>query len=295
MFMEFNEFVDQVVNNIPCYLKQYDIEKIKVEKVSKNNGVMYTGIVIILKGENIAPNIYLDYYYMMYKQGNTLDSLLKIISGEYISARSTLSKQELSTEFEDLDTKIFAKLVNYEKNKDMLQECPHIPVLDMAVTFRYLVRMDEEGIASALIYNKDMEKWGYTPEELYELAKINTVKLFPPVIKRMDELLEDRGEDGSLIPKAKELFVLSNHTGINGATCIIYEDLIKDFAAGQGMDLFILPSSIHEVILLLAKENVEKGELEEMVTEINKFAVSELEFLSDMVYFYDFKKDILTT
>ncbi len=293
MFMEFNEFVDEVVAGIPDYLSHYEIEKIKVEKVSKNNGVQYTGIVIVLEGENIAPNIYLDYYFSLYKQGVTLDTLLKIIRDEYISARKSLSKQELSTEFENLDTKIFAKLVNYDRNRELLEECPHIPFLDMAITFRYLVKMDEEGIASALIYNKDMEKWNHTVDSLYELAKENTIKLFPPSIKRMDTLLEDIG-DYSIMPKAKRLFVLSNDKGINGATCMIYKDILKDFAKEQGGDIFILPSSIHEVILLLSKEDIEREGLCDMVAEVNKFAVSELEYLSDKVYFYDYKKDILT-
>jgi len=87
-----------------------------------------------------------------------------------------------------------------------------------------------------------------------------------------------------------KLYILSNKAGVNGATSMIFEDIIKAFAVEHSTDVYILPSSIHEVLLLPHEEGMDKKEMEEMVREINTYVVSQMEYLSDNVYKYDFKE-----
>ena len=288
--MEFNEFIGNVVDSIPEYLLQYEIDNIHIDKVCKNNGIICTGMAICLKGEKITPNIYLEYYYKLYKSGQSFDDVLGLIRDDFNKARSKLKKDvyiEMSKE--NLEKCVFVQLVNFEKNSQILKECPFIPFMDLAITFRYLVKKDEEGIASALIRNRDMKEWGVTKEELYEMAKERNRQIFPPSIKSLNDVMKDIVEEFDVSEKFK-LYVLSNSSGVNGAVSVIYEDIIREFANKINSDIFILPSSIHEVLLLPASDNMNKTELEEMVKEINEFVVDDMDFLSDNVYFYDRKQ-----
>ncbi len=291
--MIFEEFCDEISGHISYYLPDYDIEAVKIEKVIKNNGVECTGVIIVLKGENVAPNIYLDYYYMLYKQGRSLDEILTMISHEYEKARSTMERSDFDIDVDNLRENVILKLVNYEKNKNKLSECPYIMYMDMAITFRFIVKCDDTGVASALISNNDLDRWGISIDELYNIAMDNTRRMFPERIRCMDEILPDIEEMCIDEMDRKKLYVLSNTSGVNGATVILYKDVIKDFAGKLGKNLFILPSSIHEMILLCS-EDVEKDRLKTLIKEVNKYIVSEVDFLSDAVYFYDLETDKIT-
>ena len=77
-----------------------------------------------------------------------------------------------------------------------------------------------------------------------------------------------------------------------GASVMLFKDPLRDFANYMGHDLYILPSSIHEVILLLDDEYVQSSEeLREMVRETNRMVVDQEEVLSDHIYNYDREKD----
>ncbi|MGN0436471.1 MAG: DUF5688 family protein, partial [Wujia sp.] len=92
--MEFKEFVTQVQDKIPDYLLQFNIDSIKIERVLKNNGVVCTGLVIDIEGEYVSPNIYLEYYFSLLENGNSLEEVLEAIALEYKTARQRMEAQE---------------------------------------------------------------------------------------------------------------------------------------------------------------------------------------------------------
>ncbi len=291
--MTFEEFCDEIADNIRNYLPEHNIETTRIEKITKNNGVECTGIVILLAGESVAPNIYLDYYFMIYKQGRSLDDILTMISEEYLRAKATVDNSDFNVDIEDIKDNAVLKLVNYERNKEKLAECPYIPYLDLAITFRFLVKLDDCGVASALITNKDLIKMGITKEELYQLAMDNTRRLFPEKLRCMDEFISNMEQICPNEEDRNKLYVLTNESGINGATSMLYEGVIKNFSKEVNRSVFIMPSSIHEIILICCDE-VEKDRLKSLVKEVNKYIVSEIEYLSDNVYVYDLDTDKIT-
>ncbi|MGN0435510.1 MAG: DUF5688 family protein, partial [Wujia sp.] len=191
---------------------------------------------------------------------------------------------------EQLKDRVFLKLINYEKNKELLKDCPYIPFNDLAITFRYLVKYSDGGIASALINNKELDLWKVNTEYLMRYAKENTVKLFPPVIKSMKDMLREMCGFSGEIPDNPPIYVLSNEQCINGATCIIFKDLLENFAKRFDSDLYILPSSIHEVLLVPVKDNWNRDELSELVRDVNENVLEQMDFLSDNIYIYDYSK-----
>ncbi len=90
------------------------------------------------------------------------------------------------------------------------------------------------------------------------------------------------------------MFILTNESRLNGATCMLYENVLDKFANEIKSDLYILPSSIHEVIILPKKEWYKKSDLESMINEVNTDNLSVDEILSDRVYMFERKNGILT-
>ncbi len=287
--MEFKEFLSEIVNQIPDYLLQFNIDEVHIEQVTKNNGVSFTGMAICIKGESVSPNIYMEYYYELYCKGFSMEVILNMIKEEYIKAKKRLMEERYDDfNIDDVYNCLFIRLINYEKNKEYLQDCPFIPFFDLAITFRYIAKISDDGIASVFVKNKDMERWKLSIEEMYHIGLRNTLKLFPPKIEKLEDILREMLPERPNIPESSgRVYVLTNDRGINGATYMVCKEIIRDFALEQGKDIYILPSSIHEVILLPREEGMEKTELLEIVKEANEFTVSKQDFLSENVYLFE--------
>ena len=278
------------------------------EMMTKNNGTEACGLFIRKEKEMVAPAIYLEDYYDMFLEGRDLDRILDLICRHYEHACSKLPAEMTSPEnFEEVKPFIIYRIVNYEKNRQLLKSCPCIPLLDLAVTFRWLALSDEYSISSALITNYQMDFWGIGLPDLLELARENTSRLFPVEIRSMEESiarmcapLELTGdeEDQEYIRELKQspaypMFVMTNEKGINGATCLIYENVLKDFAGRLKEGFYILPSSVHEVIIIPESWIENPAELGLMVREVNEKVVPSDEILSDSVYHFDMEKNSL--
>lgn len=133
---------------------------IEVERVKENNGVLVTGLAGKKPEDKEGIMVYLDSYYDAYKEGVELEQL----SADIYDMFNTYEKPDFPLEglgdFEQVKDKIFYKLVNYDKNLEMLKEVPHVPYLDLALTFHVLVGRDETGQSICPVRQKDRMKWG---------------------------------------------------------------------------------------------------------------------------------------
>jgi len=166
---------------------------------------------------------------------------------------------------------------------------------DLAIVYKVLVNKDETGTGTIPVTNSHMEYWGLTEEQLYETAIKNSNMFEPPFIDDMDrvaaEMLRERGMTEEEIEEFQadvhpKMYIISNASKVNGASAIVYSDALQQVAEMMGSDLYILPSSIHEV-LAVSVEDRELEDLEEMVRSVNQTDVSPEEVLSDNVYKYD--------
>ena len=266
---------------------------VRVHRVRKNNGVMLEGLTIMREGENVSPTIYLEPFYDRYRSGADLDSLTDEILALYHS-RSCAGKIDVG-QFEDygkLAPGIRLRLVNYEMNRDMLKDVPHRRFLDLAGILYYDVRDPMFSNASVLIQNCFTEKWGVSPDELFETAERNMLLFEPAEIWPMGRMLSElRGmPDENTLPEFP-LYVLTNKSRMFGAACMMYPNVFKNASLEINGDFYVLPSSIHEV-LLLPSDNVFDAEgLGRLVREINENQVEPYEVLSNNVYYYDSEKE----
>ncbi len=292
--MDLNEFAFLVRDKIGELLLTYDVYDIVVTDVFKNNGVKYKGIVISIKGRDAAPTIYMDYYYRLYKQGKQFDEILKAVYENYVYSldRLELTEKEAGN-LCDYKNNLFIKLVNYEKNKNRLVECPFIPFKDLAVTFRYLVHKDDKDVSSAMVNNSLMDMWGIDTKTIYKTAYENTKRLFPPVIRKLSDILMEKSTKEIFIPD-NNIYVLTNNCGVNGAAYIIYKELLEDFYERNEKGFYIIPSSVHELIIIPEDMECDRELLKKYVKEVNEFSVAKVDYLSDNVYYFNKTEGIIT-
>lgn len=307
---------DSFVSTVHLIMKErmgdgYDV---RIYKVMKNNSLELHSLVVRKENINIAPNIYLKPYYDAYLEGVSMEEIADRLFVIYSNCSEPELNQGFSYTLEEMKPYIFYRLVSFEKNQKLLETVPYFRYLDLAVTFHCLVRDDEEGIGTVRITNEHMKLWEVTPEKLKDLAVQNTEKLFPASIKSMEEVLlgilkdTNPGEAeemkqllslksnplGEEVRQARPMmYILTNRKGINGASCLLYKDVIRNFARQLNADLYLLPSSIHEIILVPRDKNMKVEALSRMVQDVNHTQVVPEEVLSDHVYYYSLEKDTI--
>lgn len=285
-FEEFQDYIEQHI--LDGWMENAEVT---ITSVRKNNGIIYKGLHIRAEQESVSPSIYLDDYYAYYLRGESLEAIIRRIREEYVWAMEKVASYHINlSRFEYIKDRVIYRLVNYEKNKEILEDCPFIRLYDLAVTFRWVAHSDEIGVSTALITKQELELWNISLHELLLTAQNNTRRLFPPRIVDLNHLLQQMGKDISEFEDSVPMYVMTNEQQINGATVLIYDNVIQEFACQKNTSLYILPSSIHEIILIPAEEFGDPSGLRALVREANHSIVSLGDILSDSVYFYDLER-----
>ena len=298
-FEEFQDYTKRVLkDHLPEELAGATI---RTNDVTKNNGLVLHGVTVQPEGSNIAPTIYIDGYYKDYVDGSKLDDVIDRIAK--VAKDNAHAPSELGNiahtflDFNNVKDKIILAVVNTEKNQKMLAGMPHQNREDLSLIYKVSLGNDETGIATITIKNEHMEAWGVTAEEIHNFAMENSKELLPITVQSMNEIMREMfGRDGmpdemaelmfEEVPMNQQMYVISNQSKINGAATMFYEDALSGLADQMGTDLFILPSSVHEIIVVSADMGTPES-LAEMVREVNGGEVAAEEQLSDHVYRYD--------
>ncbi|MBE5867553.1 MAG: hypothetical protein E7293_01130 [Lachnospiraceae bacterium] len=299
--MEFKKFTEKTAEGIKYFLGE--VAEINIREIQKNNGVLMHGITILEKGSNLSPTIYLDGLYLEYLKGKTMGSVIKDIIEIYEKAKvKGRVNMDFFQDYEKVKSHIFCKLINYEKNKELLQELPWRKFFDLAIVCYYVYTNDLIGNGSITIRREHLELWGIKEEELLEEALNNTRHSLPYCWYDMKDMIKEmwESEKGQLSLEearllqdifrhrrdAEPMYVLTNFAKMYGAINMVYEDVLEEMGNMIGCNYVVLPSSIHEIILVPGDTpNAEK--LRFMVNDVNSTQVSPQEVLSDHVYFYD--------
>lgn len=298
MIMEFTNFTTLVREEVER--RTGDNYRVRLNDVRKNNGVVLRGLTVMQDDSNISPTIYLNNYYEEYISGRA--TLVNVVNDVMDTYRRNKVNQSVDMRYflnyESVKQSIVYKLVNTEKNKELLEDIPHIDFLDLSIVFQCMIAQEELGRASILIHNVHLKLWDVSVEKLYQAARENTQRLQEYEIKTMAEVLREivrtenpeETDDEDYVTELSEnvpMYVLSNKSRVEGAACMLYPNLIRDFADAVGSSLYIIPSSIHELLLLPAGQEEESREIKHMIREINDTQVNAEEILSYSLYFYD--------
>lgn len=278
--MNIKDFADRMKTVISDALKK----EVRIVNPLKPNNVRLYGLSIVEPDSNTSPVIYLESYFERFLDTDNWAGTVKDILEFYRDNRVEDSfDMNWFRDFSKIRENLFYRLINYEKNQELLSMVPHTRFLDLAKIYYADCRIGETA-GSILIYHRHVEEWNIIEDELITAAEENTPRLYPANLHPICDPL-GLGGDNNLIPEMPvPMFVLSNTENHNGAAAVCYKDILERFSQKIEDDLVILPSSVHETILLPLQKNNSKESLREMVYDANRTMLDQSEFLSDNVY-----------
>ena len=295
--MDYEIFKEVVKEGFLSYMpKSYQDMEVRVVPVAKVNRKLDGLSLLPDKGERvISPTIYINDMYEKYlKTGDLQETLRESAEAlDEVFREAAIPPLDLSTAKDN----IIFQLVNTMQNEDMLKNLPHRDFQDLSIIYRWVVGVEQQGLSSVVINNHVAESLGMGEEQLFKAAAENTRRILPPAVKSMDEVIKEMFVADGMppevadmmigeIPPERGMWIISNERGTNGAASMLYENELHKLSVQLGTDLFIMPSSIHEVIAVPA-DDLEPEELAQMVSEINMGQVALGERLSNQVYYYD--------
>lgn len=293
--MEYTQFIEEICQRAEaCVAEGTQVEMIHTER---NNGTLLYGITIRSKECNWAPTIYLEKFYMDYMQGVQMDTILGEIMELYEEKRNIeLPDLSFLQDYKKAKKRLALKIVHYGRNRNFLKGVPHKPFWNLAIIVYCRVTEIENAQATINITNEHMKMWKVKKEELFKDALRNAQETMPCHIRTMSEVLkefmsyDDTYDDQArkvLEKQSNAMLIMSNHENFYGASCILYDGVLQHLADCNKTSYYILPSSVHEVILLPQELAEYPSELKNMVKEINRTQVEPEEVLSDEIYFFD--------
>lgn len=296
--MNYQDFLNAVVD---CIKKIVGKEaEVFIHRVTKINGVTLDGVVIMKKDSNFSPTIYLNGYYTMYLSGCEVYEIAEKIYKLYVVNSGIISiPSDFFMDFGKIEEHVAFRLISCDRNKELLEKIPHRKFLDLAIVYFAVIDNVDNGRGIVTIYNNHLEHWGVDEECLYRLAKKNTPRLYPAEIKPMNQVVsdmilrEDRNMDVETLVAQVDImnerfpmYVLTNVYRSYGASCMLYDGLMEKFTEHIETDIYVVPSSVHELILIPIDGEISKTGIDEMIRSINNTELSREEILSDHSYIY---------
>ena len=303
MLLSYEEFQERVMNEFIDYLpEKYSDCMLELHQVPKLNEVL-TGIAIKPKKpckSFIAPTFYMERLYEQYEESGSFEKTMADQTVYLEESIKFIPKNILSLDFSKVKEKIVFQIVNTAENVEMITRCPHRNFEDLSVVYRAITGITGNGVSGFLITNDIAEAEGLTEEELYKYAYENTKKLFPFKSERIEvlmrRLMRKWGADENEIkeafpgytktPEKERIYVLTNRHDFFGANALLYSDVIAQVAEKIGTDCYILPSSVHDLIILSTETYLKERKLANIVKTTNSESVRPSERLSDSVYLY---------
>ena len=310
MNLNYEEFKEKIKDDIKDYMdEKYKDCGVVIRKVNKTNrevdGLNFYNIPGL---KNATPTIYVNNLYEEYERTGNYEEVVRGAAETMERGIESFNK-EIKAELLDtsrLKDNVFFTLINAEQNKELLKTVPHRKFEDLAIVYRWNIGSDSLGMYTNLVDSRLAKKEGLTENDLYNAARKNTKELLPVSVRNMNEVIseiifgENELEDEMdkefkevmmETPNEHSMYVITNESKLYGAASILYEEPLHELAEKFGSDLYILPSSVHEVIAVSADMG-SPDDLAEMVYEINMEQVDIDDRLSNQVYCYD--KDLRT-
>ena len=246
--MEFKDFEEKMMGLLRERFGE--TAEISVQDILKNNGVTRRGIRVVTEEERFTPVLYLDAAYERYLAGETAG---EIFEGLMEHNDSQIREMETAWDFQPEQFADYShvkeylrlRLVNCEKNTELLRDMPYVRWNDLAVIFYYEIG---DGQAQIQINNRHLALWEETVETLYQDAMENMKNCVPDELFPLSDLIKRKAS--SWMGEEPPIHVLTNSTGRYGAAAMLYTGKIRELADSTGSDLVILPSSLHEVLLV---------------------------------------------
>ena len=267
----------------------------------KRNGQVRHGIAFHNDRTNASPVIYLEEFYTRYQATGNFAGIIDILTDLYSRLPVIQVDERKLSDFSFAKDKITMKLINTEKTRAFLETVPHIPFYDLSIIFYQILKIEHGRIVDMAISNELLEKWHMDVETLHVCALSNYTRLSPVRFTSMKQQILDMGfplhelipeSDGTLDEEMDEdldtgMYLLSNERMTDGAVLITCKNLMDAIGHFFGENYYILPSSVHEVLLLPESKVLSKESLDMMVQDVNQTELMPEDYLSDHTYYFN--------
>ena len=294
--LNYEEFQEAITKKFQDALpEEFNVSRVIVQKTNtEKEGLSITG------KNKVAFSVYFKDMYEHYLKTNDLSDIVgKTIKCSLLY--STLIEEQGIEKLNDVEwvkNHMIMQFINTERNQELLKTLPHREFLDLSIIYRIIFEAPMEGMSS-IIKNKMAKNYNLSEEDLYQIAYENTRKISEPIllpssrvyfemfINEHDEIPD---ELLSLLKQQdvneKEMYVMTNKSKCYAAAGILYDDILSELADKFESDLYVMPSSIHDMMVVSAKEYYDTEILFDMVKSANEESVALEEQLSNQVYHY---------
>ena len=297
--LSFMEFVDVVKESIKDYLpEKFQDAEVRVESSQKLN-TAYLGLQVRREDQTVVPNINLNTMFGEYQRGGRSMGTMLTAIAEQVQLAPEMQVGWLK-DYDQVKEHLFIRVSDAKENEAFLTMSPHKEVDGLAVSYHIALEGRQGLEASTPVTYQMMEMYGVTAEQLHADAIESGQKLYPVKFASMAEVMQqmmgiepDMAADMMPPMEGPQLMVLTNMQGMHGAGAMFYPDQLETIAQQMGTDFFVLPSSVHEILILPDDGSQDLDSLQFMVREINRSEVAPEDRLSDYVYHYDAQDHVL--
>lgn len=288
--MNLEQFTEKIAVDLQTTLPhKYAHVEVRSRNVKKIGG-SYLGIELKPEG-NIGPLLEARKYYEEYMHGTPYFYVLNLIVNNAVDALDKIPTK-LDIDLNKLEENIFIQVVQTESNKEYLEKIPHLEIEDLSIICRFNVEISANDEGSIVISDEWLDILNISEEELLYIAKEHAPINRPVKIQSMNDVIHTFGSEVSENTPKSPLVIVTNESGIDGASVLFYPGVLERCADILNGNFYILPSSLHEFLILGEDETVRAKELKAMVKDINDNILDPEEFLSNNVYHYDWKEKV---
>ena len=290
--LNYDEFKNCIIDSVVSFLpEKYKNAVPSIEPIKKTNtvkdGLRFTG-----NNLSISPVIYVDNLYELYSKDKDIDKVLKNIAEIFINHVNNKEIKNIVGKIDKdmIKKNVFIQLINTDKNRDTLKDIPSRKFLDLSMIYKLKLEISGSGITTLTINKHFMKHYGFDENDLYNIAIRNTKRLFPFYCRTITETLGDLTDvdmdDLGFNPAYDDMLVLSNRQCNLGAHVMLYQDELLSLANKLNSDLYIIPSSIHEILVKPTSSGITPDMLKFTISSVNDECVSPNEFLSNNLYLF---------
>ena len=295
--MDFETFKENIAKDLKEAMEsrmgnEYEVRTQSVEKMNES----YEAITIKPADGEIGVNINATSLYDAVQNGTPYDTALDRAADMAEGSFRDQPDFDIAafSDYSRMKNTLAMEVVSAERNAALLETVPHKDMEDMAVVYRFVVGDTPGGTGTILVTNQMLDNYGITAEQLHEDAMRNAPEIRPMVIEGMAEVLakqmgvENAEMLGFNIPPEQDVMLVATVEGnVHGAGVLAYEDFMDKAAERVDGSFFILPSSVHEILIIPDNGQFDLHSLENMVREVNATTVDPVDKLTDNVYHYD--------
>ena len=277
-------------------LSDYQLTSVYASETVKNNGKVLLGITVVPKGQEISPCIYVEPYIppdpSRLRGKETWSKVADRLANDFRYALDSI-KPESVTIFDPagIEENLVLELVNREKNLELLKDRPYRSYLDLAAIMKWRVFCGGRA-GTVAISNEVTETWDIPVDELFDIALQNTMRLYPPRVDPLDEVIREISQ-GILSDIDSPFYYVGTKHGLKGSIALLYPGLLRQIYETIGETYYLIPSSINELLALPESYESDQDRLRDLIWEVNTYMLDRSDVLADTLYRYNPEYDKL--